>query len=139
MFRMGTRSRASALSRPLWSTDRTPTSSVPAVLTALRLWKLTQAEMATLLAVGRSTLRRWQTNAPCDQDLDPNTLERFSYILGIWKALQILFPDEALADEWVRRPNTAPMFGGARPLDRMLQGQVLDLYAVRRYLDGWRG
>jgi hypothetical protein len=43
------------------------------------------------------------------------------------------------ADEWVRRPNAAPLFGGRSALDRMLGGQVADLYVVRQYLDAQRG
>ena len=43
------------------------------------------------------------------------------------------------ADEWVRKPNTAPPFGGGSALERMLSGQVADLYVVRQYLDAERG
>ena len=71
--------------------------------------------------------------------LTRDTLERVSYILGIYKALQILLPDPAAADAWVRKPNTAPLFGGAAALQRMLSGNVADLYVVRQYLDAWRG
>lgn len=61
--------------------------------------------------------------------------------LGIYRALQILLPDERAADEWLKRPNTAPLFGGRSALDRLMGGQVADLYLVRQYLDaecgGW--
>ncbi|TGG84899.1 MAG: DUF2384 domain-containing protein [Aphanocapsa feldmannii 288cV] len=72
---------------------------------------------------------------------DPNvvlprdTLERISCIVGVCKALQILLPDKRAADEWVRRPNAAPLFSGRSALDRMLSGQVADLLLVRQYLD----
>jgi hypothetical protein len=66
-------------------------------------------------------------------------LERLSYILGIYKALQILLPDEAAADAWIRQPNDAAPFGGRTALERMLSGHVADLYEVRRYLDAERG
>lgn len=73
--------------------------------------------------------------------LPMDTLERISYILGVHRALQLLLPDETAADEWVRRPNAVPLFGGRSALDRMLSGQVADLYVVRQYLDaqqdGW--
>jgi hypothetical protein len=39
----------------------------------------------------------------------------------------------------VRKPNTAPPFGGRSALERMLSGQVADLYVVRQYLDAERG
>ena len=66
-------------------------------------------------------------------------LERLSYLLGIYKSLQILLPDPVAADAWVRRPNTALLFGGRSALERMLSGQVADLYVVREYLDAQRG
>ena len=58
---------------------------------------------------------------------------------GIYKSLQILIPDARAADEWVRKPNAAPPFGGRSALERMLSGQVADLYVVRQYLDAERG
>ena len=50
-----------------------------------------------------------------------------------------LLPDNRAADEWVRRANEAPLFGGRSALDRMLSGNVADLYTVRQYLDAQRG
>ena len=44
-----------------------------------------------------------------------------------------------ITDEWVRRPNSAPLFNGQSALQRMLGGQVADLYVVRQYLDAQRG
>jgi hypothetical protein len=61
------------------------------------------------------------------------------YILGVYKALQILLPDPQAADSWVQRPNTASPFNGRPPLQRMLGGNVADLYVVRQYLDAQRG
>ena len=66
-------------------------------------------------------------------------LERLSYLFGIYAALQILLPVGERADEWVRKPNAAPVFGGRSALERMLGGQVADLYVVRHYLDAQRG
>jgi Protein of unknown function (DUF2384) len=66
-------------------------------------------------------------------------LERLSYLFGIYAALQILLPVASQADAWVRKPNAAPVFGGKSALERMLGGQVADLYVVRHYLDAQRG
>jgi hypothetical protein len=68
-----------------------------------------------------------------------DTLDRLSYIVGIYKALQILIPDESIANSWVRNPNDAPLFAGQAPLALMLTGQLVDLYHVRAYLDAQRG
>jgi hypothetical protein len=102
------------------------------------LWKLSVDEQITLLgSPARSTYFRWKKEGATA--LPRDVLERLSYILGIFKALQVLLPDEAAADGWVRRPNDAAPFGGRSALDRMLSGNVVDLYEVRRYLDAERG
>jgi hypothetical protein len=115
--------------------------SGPALRTFFRiadLWGLSADEQMTLLGVtARSTFFKWKKDP--NTVLPKDTLERISYILGVYKALQILLPDESAADEWVKRPNAAPLFGGQSALDRMLSGQVADLFVVRQYLDAQRG
>ena len=111
--------------------------SGPALRTFFRiaaLWGLSVDEQMTLLGVtARSTFFKWKK---CPNTVLPkDALERISYVLGIYKAIRILLPDEKAADEWVRRPNTAPQFGGKSALDRMMSGQVADLCVVRQYLD----
>ena len=104
-----------------------------------RDWALnTEEQMVLLGAPGRSTFFKWKS-APETADLKRDTLERLSYILGIYKALQILLPSTTAADDWVKKSNSAPLFGGKSALDRMLGGNVADLLAVRQYLDARRG
>lgn len=104
-----------------------------------RDWGLSTDEQMVLLgAPGRSTFFKWKS-APEAADLKRDTLERLSYLLGIYKALQILLPAATAADAWVKKPNSAPLFGGRSALDRMLGGNVADLVAVRQYLDARRG
>jgi hypothetical protein len=104
-----------------------------------RDWGLnTDAQMVLLGSPGRSTFFKWKA-APERADLKRDTLERLSYLLGIYKALQILLPDTAAADAWVSKPNQAALFGGKSALERMLAGNVADLLAVRQYLDAQRG
>jgi hypothetical protein len=102
-------------------------------------WGLSVEEQLKLLGEPpRSTFYAWRKH-PESANLPRDTLERLSYLLGIYKALQILLPDPAAADAWVRKPNTAPGFGGQPALARMLAGNVADLAFVRRYLDAARG
>ncbi|MHB1093641.1 MbcA/ParS/Xre antitoxin family protein [Thiobacillus sp.] len=104
-----------------------------------RDWELDTDEQLVLLGTpGRSTFFKWKA-APETAELKRDTLERLSYLLGIYKALQILLPAAAAADAWVKKPNSAPLFGGKSALDRMLGGNVADLVAVRQYLDAKRG
>ncbi len=102
-------------------------------------WGLSVDEQLALLGEpSRSTYFAWRKQ-PAQARLPRDTLERLSNLLGIYKSLQVLFPAPEVADAWVRRPNAAPPFGGRSALQRMLAGNVSDLNAVRRYLDGVRG
>jgi hypothetical protein len=104
-----------------------------------RDWDLSVDEQIVLLgSPGRSTFFKWK-QSPQTARLGRDTLERLSLMLGIYKALQILLPQPAAADTWIKRPNSAPPFGGRRALDRMLAGNISDLVAVRQYLDAMRG
>lgn len=101
-------------------------------------WGLKASEARRLLGdPPESTFYKWKKQ----QDGAPgrDVIERISYLLGIFKALELLFPDPTRADAWIRRPNDAAPFGGGSALDRMLSGNVADLYVVRSYLDAQRG
>ena len=102
-------------------------------------WGLNVDEQLALLGQPpRSTFFAWRKH-PEKATVSRDTLERLSNLLGIYKSLQILLPDAAAADAWVRQPNSAAPFGGGTALARMLAGNVSDLNLVRRYLDGVRG
>jgi hypothetical protein len=103
------------------------------------LWKLKNEEALILLGSPGRTQFYSLKKDPRTANLNRDTIERISYILGIFKALQILFPDKDSADAWVRKPNDAVLFGGKSALDRMLSGNVSDLFVVREYLDAQRG
>lgn len=101
-------------------------------------WDLNTAQQRILLgSPPPSTYFKWKKTG--DGALARDALERISYLLGIYKALQILLPDPQRADRWVSEPNAAPLFSGRSALDRMLGGNVSDLYVVRQYLDAQRG
>lgn len=99
-------------------------------------WQVDDADARTLLGMpSRTTFYAWKKGG--GSKLKPDTLERISYVLGIYKALQLLFPNPGQADRWMRQPNAA--FGGRSALEHSLGGQVTDLAHVRRYLDFVRG
>ena len=102
------------------------------------LWDLTAEDQMKLLGLtSRSTFFNWRRDT--NVSLSKDTLERVSYILGIYKALTILLANDKASDAWIKQPNNAPLFGGRSALDRMLSGQVADLFVVRQYLDAQRG
>lgn len=106
------------------------------VLNILDAWDISTQDRLALLGCSQGTYDRWVEMREL-WELRPDTLDRLSYILGIWKALQTMFPDPAAANTWIHRPNTDPLFGGQAPLAFMAKGQIECLSRVRRFLDGW--
>ena len=101
-------------------------------------WQLPVAARRTLLGdIGESTYHKWRQGDVGTPSRDQH--ERLSLLLGIYKALHLLFSDDATGVRWLKSPNRDSDFGGQSPLERMRRGSIEDLYAVRRYLDGWRG
>lgn len=96
-------------------------------------WNLTSEQERILLGTSTPTFYRWKKDK--NGSLTKDTLERISYILGIYKALRILLPSEEAANSWIKKPNKAPLFNGKSALDKLLVGRVIDLADVRRYLD----
>lgn len=102
-------------------------------------WGLKAKEERTLLGEpATSTFFSWKADKTA-RKLDRDTLDRISYLMGIHKALNILLPSSRAADEWIKKPNNAPLFGGDTALNRMLGGSLADLADIRRYLDAQRG
>lgn len=101
-------------------------------------WRLAVDQRRTLLGdISRPTYHNWQRGKV--GTLSRDQLERISLLLGIHKGLKLLFADEASAMRWFTSANRDLPFGGQSPLERTLHGSIDDLYAVRRYIDAWRG
>lgn len=114
-------------------------SLLPTIFAIFSRWRLNGTQQMTLLGLGNEkTLYNWKSR-PEKAKLTRDLLERASYILGIYKSLETLLPNQALADRWLATPNDNPLFNGAAPLDRLLAGQVADLAAIRNFLDAERG
>ncbi len=125
--------------QPEVSPEKMAAAGLRAFARIAEAWRLSVDEQLALLGQPpRSTFFAWRKQ-PEKAALPRDTLERLSNILGIYKSLQILLPEPAAADAWVRQPNSAAPFGGGSALQRMLAGNVSDLNLVRRYLDGVRG
>lgn len=110
-------------------------SLLPAIIKIFGCWRLNEEQQLTLLGLGPEVARSSSTKNLERVVLSRNMLERSSYILGVYKSLQILFPDPAHADNWLTTLNDNPLFHGTAPLDRMLSGQTADLAVVRNFLD----
>ena len=116
-------------------TDEEAAAMFRAVLNLFRHWEITDEQAATLLDLSARTYRRWKAAAPAGITRDGKA--RLSNVMGIHKALRIIFRERHRAYAWIKAPNTA--FGGRAALDVMLDGELTDLMGVRRYLDAERG
>ncbi len=109
------------------------------VIALLDHWRLAPPDQAALLglsAQSRSTIGRYRKGEPFADSAD--LLARAGHLLGIHKALRILFPqDRELAYRWITAPNRR--FGGVAPVDIMKRHGYEGILAVRRYLDFERG
>jgi len=105
-----------------------------------KVWRLSEGQQLALLGLtARSTLFAWKAKAAGGPlKLGPDTLERLGNLLGIWKALAVLFPQDELADQWIHRPNDNFPFLGEPPL-ALMQFSMEGLAQVRRHLDARRG
>jgi antitoxin Xre/MbcA/ParS-like protein len=105
---------------------------------AEKIWKLdTKTQGALLGFPGSSTFYNYRNGT--HGTLSYDVLTRISLVLGILKALRILYPERQLADRWINLPNSNSLFGGKTPAEFLGSGELDSLYRVRRLLDGRRG
>ena len=102
------------------------------------LWDLSDREARRLLGQPAArTFARWKADQADLKRVPHDTRQRLSILMGIHKALRYLFREPKRGYAWMRKPNLA--FGGQSALQRILAGEILDLAAVRAYLDAERG
>lgn len=103
-----------------------------------RSWELNTTESRALLGwPASSTFHKYK--AGDHGTLPYDTLIRISLVLGIYKSLQLLYPEPRFADRWMRMPNSNALFGGTSPLEFVVDGGIDALYQLRRLLDARRG
>jgi Protein of unknown function (DUF2384) len=112
-------------------------AAVPAFFRLAQAWAL-KDEPARHLLGGVSNGAFYQLKRGDRKALDQDKLTRISLLLGIFRALNILY-SRRLADAWVTLPNTNPMFQGEPPLTYMIRGGVPAFVRVRQLLDARRG
>jgi len=118
--------------------ERLSPTALKAFFTLVDRWTVRDEDARALLG-GMSNGPYYELKKhPADRVLDADRLLRISYLIGIFKALNILH-SRAIADEWVQLPNTNRIFGGRTPLAYMLKGGVTAMQTVRRLLDARRG
>ena len=117
--------------------ERLSAGALQAFFTIMSHWKIKDEDARKLLGgIGSSTYYDCKKNA--QRVLDQDKLTRISYLIGIFKALNILH-GQTLADRWVQIPNHNRIFGGQTPLAYMIKGGTPAMQMVRRLLDARRG
>ena len=117
--------------------ERLSRSALRGFFKIVERWKLRDEDARELLGgLSSSAYYEWKKNP--DRILDVDRITRVSYLVGIYKALHILYGDR-LADEWVSLPNSNAIFGGRTPLAYMLAGGLVAMQTVRKLLDARRG
>jgi hypothetical protein len=117
--------------------ERLSSSALKGFFQLAHAWQVRDEDARELLGgLSSSTFYDWKKNT--DRVLEVDRITRISYLLGIYKALHILYGDK-LADEWVHLANSNPVFNGRAPLAFMLGGGLLAMQTVRRLLDARRG
>jgi len=115
---------------------KTAQVSLKLFFNVMKAWNVKNKEQMILLGQpAEATFYNWKKGQV--KHLSADTLERISYIAGIYKALGILFPTRTQADAWAQKPNKA--FDNESALNFMLKGSVANLCDMRRYLDAQRG
>jgi hypothetical protein len=100
-------------------------------------WNLGQDEAAWVMGKSGDDYARWlEESAP---RLDEFELLRLSYVFNIYADLAVHLPKPERAHAWLKRPNSAPMFGGITAMDFLMGGGVERLAAVAAYLASERG
>jgi hypothetical protein len=116
--------------------ERLSAPGLKAFFNIMARWKVRDDDARALIG-GVSNGPFYEMKRDPDRILDTDRLTRISYLIGIYKALNILH-SRSLADEWVHLPNTNSIFGGRTPLDYMRRGGIPAMQAVRRLLDARR-
>lgn len=114
--------------------------SKPAIVAFFALadkWELRNEDAMALLG-GVSHGRYYELKKNRKGLLSQDELTRISLLMGIFKALNILF-SQRLANQWASRPNTNVMFNNVSPLQLLVRGGVPAMIGVRRLLDSRRG
>lgn len=125
--------------KPEVDQKRVANAALQAFFNLSQHWGLSALEERKLLgSPPESTFFKWKSEKTAAR-LSKDTLDRVSYLMGIYKSLNMLLPTQRASDDWARKPNNAPLFNGQSALDRMLAGSIVDLADVRRYLDAQRG
>lgn len=107
-----------------------------AIIRLFAHWKVTDKDAAILMGgISPKTFARWKNREYGNVSRDQ--ADRMSLLMGIHKALRIIYSDAARGYRWISAPSD--LFGGQSALNIMLRGGIEDIRRIRTYLDSVRG
>ncbi|MFN4140962.1 MbcA/ParS/Xre antitoxin family protein [Aestuariivirga sp.] len=112
-------------------------SAIRAFFNIMERWRVRDGDARDLLG-GISNGVFYEMKRNPERVLDVDRLARISLLVGIFKSLNILYPED-LADAWITLPNKNRLFNGGTPLSYMREGGLAAMWTVRRLLDARRG
>ena len=117
--------------------ERVTGSVLEALIRLADLWQLTNSDAARLFGFNYRTWLRVKAH-DWHGSLSQDQITRASLLLGVFKALEIVF-SQSIARDWIKLPNAEDEFGGKRPLDVIFEGGIPAMMVVRQYVDALRG
>ena len=117
--------------------ERLGSDAARAFVNIMDCWKIRDADARRLLGdTSRDVYHALKAGS--GRILDEDQIRRISCLVGIFKALNVLY-SEGLADRWMQLPNKNRIFAGKTPYEYLAQGGLPTFATVRRLLDARRG
>ena len=117
--------------------DRLSDGATKAFFNIMDIWKIRDTDARVLLG-DMSNGSFYALKKDPSKPLDTDKLRRISYLVGIFKALNILH-GQTLADKWMTLHNSNRIFAGLSPAQYLMRGGLPAFETLRRFLDARRG
>jgi antitoxin Xre/MbcA/ParS-like protein len=118
---------------------RLSSGALKAFFNIVKHWQIRDEDARELLGdISNGAYYQLKQNPGIPRAMERDRLLRISYLIGIFKALNILY-SQRLADQWMQLANTNPIFEGRSPLAYILSGGMPAMEVVRQLLDARRG
>jgi hypothetical protein len=119
-----------------FDTAQVAKTSLKAFFNICDKWGLNTDEALRLMGEpSRGTFFKWKRGEA--NKLTQDQLTRVSIVLGVYKALRLLFPTAEQAHGWINKANSH--FGGKTAREYFCTGNIITMLDLRRYLDAVRG
>lgn len=109
-----------------------------AALRILDKWGAKPGQVMNILRISRPSYYNY-VRAPEAASLNPDQIERISYLLNIHAVLRVVFENPENIDGFMGLKNDNPYFNGSSPLEVISSGNFGALYETFKRIDSLRG